>query len=230
MKESRSNLILTQALLVSGGLNMVFIALFYFIVIQEGPLYFTFNQVRAASIEAKDSDTLISQKYAEMEGLPMEELITLLENETLIEDGCNVRDIALALLIEKHCFDWKRAILGLEEPKQQRSFKIASNGTVGHLSLFCDLSGAHFKALHEFAKQEKWPLTAEGMALKGVAQPEPPPMVVVKKEEPKKVHVVQEGDSLWRISRQHKIDVDKLRAQNNLKSDQIRPGQVLQLP
>lgn len=232
MKESRSNLILTQALLISGALNMVFLALFYFLVVQEGPLYLNFHQVKAASLEAKESDTLISKSYSELHALSMEELVAQLDNETPLDDGFKTRDIALALLIEKHHFDFKRAILGMEEPKAMRSFKVAANDTVAHLSLYSDLTPTHFKAVNEFAKQEKFPFTSEGMALKGIAQPEPPPVQIVKVEEPtpKKVHVVQEGESLWRISRLHKIDVDKLRAHNNLRSDQIRTGQKLLLP
>lgn len=42
-------------------------------------------------------------------------------------------------------------------------------------------------------------------------------------------YIVQEGDSLWIISRKFGTNVDSLMAINNLKSDNIVPGQVLKI-
>jgi LysM repeat protein len=41
---------------------------------------------------------------------------------------------------------------------------------------------------------------------------------------------VQKGDTLYGISRRNSTTVTKLKAANNLTSDTIRPGQVLQIP
>lgn len=41
---------------------------------------------------------------------------------------------------------------------------------------------------------------------------------------------VQPGDSLWKIARAHSISVRRLRQENGLRSDRIRPGQVLTVP
>lgn len=41
---------------------------------------------------------------------------------------------------------------------------------------------------------------------------------------------VQSGDSLWKIARSHRTSVDRIREQNGLSSDRIRPGQVLTVP
>jgi LysM repeat protein len=43
-------------------------------------------------------------------------------------------------------------------------------------------------------------------------------------------YTVQKGDTLYGISRRNATTVTKLKAANNLTSDTIRPGQVLQLP
>lgn len=43
-------------------------------------------------------------------------------------------------------------------------------------------------------------------------------------------YTVQKGDTLYGISRQHATSVAKLKAANNLTSDMIKPGQVLQIP
>jgi LysM repeat protein len=43
-------------------------------------------------------------------------------------------------------------------------------------------------------------------------------------------YVVREGDSLWKISRQFKIEVDTLLKINHLSSDQLQPGMSLRIP
>ena len=45
-----------------------------------------------------------------------------------------------------------------------------------------------------------------------------------------RVHVVQEGDNLWKIARFYKIDVDLIRQSNKLKSDALKPGSLLKIP
>ena len=220
MKESRSNLILTQALLVSGALNMLFIALFYFIIVQEAPLYFTFRQIKAA-VEAKESDTATSQLLTRLNILSMDELIPYLDDQTQLEEGIKTRDIALAILTDRHHFDLSRALLGFPEPAK-KSLKIAGP-EITYLTLYINLSDSHYRAITDFAKQELFPVTDAPLAVL-------PPLEVVEKEKPKTTHIVQEGESLWKISRLHKVDVDVLRTLNNLRSDQIKPGQVLIMP
>lgn len=44
-------------------------------------------------------------------------------------------------------------------------------------------------------------------------------------------HIVQEGESLWKIARLYKVKVDDLISQNNIEQDSIlRPGAVLEIP
>lgn len=43
-------------------------------------------------------------------------------------------------------------------------------------------------------------------------------------------YVVQEGDSLWKISKKFNVDVDKIRANNKLESDFLKPGRPLVIP
>jgi membrane-bound lytic murein transglycosylase D len=43
-------------------------------------------------------------------------------------------------------------------------------------------------------------------------------------------HIVQEGDTLWEISRKYEgLSVEKLKKLNNLAGNAIKPGQVLRL-
>ncbi len=45
-----------------------------------------------------------------------------------------------------------------------------------------------------------------------------------------KTYVVQEGDSLWKISRKFKVDLETLKIVNNLDSENLKPGKVLTIP
>jgi len=44
-----------------------------------------------------------------------------------------------------------------------------------------------------------------------------------------KTHIVKRGETLWRIAQHHKVSVDQLRKWNNLKSNEIFPGQKLKV-
>ena len=44
-----------------------------------------------------------------------------------------------------------------------------------------------------------------------------------------KEYVIQKGDSLWSLSRQFDISVEKIREINGLESDVLSPGQILRI-
>lgn len=43
-------------------------------------------------------------------------------------------------------------------------------------------------------------------------------------------YIVQEGDSLWKISRRFGVDMEELKKQNKIKSNFIKPGTILKIP
>ena len=45
-----------------------------------------------------------------------------------------------------------------------------------------------------------------------------------------KMHVVKDGDTLWKIARQYKVKVDELVSLNELQKDRLVPGMTLRLP
>lgn len=47
---------------------------------------------------------------------------------------------------------------------------------------------------------------------------------------PSRFHIVKEGESLWKISRQYKVKVDELVKLNGLEKDSLFPGMTLKLP
>jgi LysM repeat protein len=46
----------------------------------------------------------------------------------------------------------------------------------------------------------------------------------------KKTYVVQEGDSLWKIAKKHRVKIEALMEANNLQSEKLRPGKQLEIP
>jgi membrane-bound lytic murein transglycosylase D len=59
--------------------------------------------------------------------------------------------------------------------------------------------------------------------------PEQPDRTAVNKPQKKKVHVVQRGDGLFKISRKFNVTVEDIRKWNNLKNDKLVPGQKLNI-
>lgn len=55
----------------------------------------------------------------------------------------------------------------------------------------------------------------------------PPPPSPIKKD---RLYIVQDGDSLWKISRRFNVDIDVLRHHNRLKNDALKPGTPLRIP
>lgn len=49
-------------------------------------------------------------------------------------------------------------------------------------------------------------------------------------ENPPRTHIVQTGDSLWKISRKYRVKVDVIKEMNHLDSETLRVGSVLMLP
>ncbi|MBM3184482.1 MAG: LysM peptidoglycan-binding domain-containing protein, partial [Chlamydiae bacterium] len=45
-----------------------------------------------------------------------------------------------------------------------------------------------------------------------------------------KEHVVQEGETLWKISRQYKVKVDEIMRMNGLEKESLVPGMILRVP
>ena len=56
-------------------------------------------------------------------------------------------------------------------------------------------------------------------------KPQPTPVAA-----PSRFHVVKDGESLWKISRQYKVKVDEIVKLNELEKDSLFPGMTLKLP
>lgn len=45
-----------------------------------------------------------------------------------------------------------------------------------------------------------------------------------------RLYIVQEGDSLWKISRRFGVDMEAIKEQNRIGSSDLKPGTVLKIP
>lgn len=54
--------------------------------------------------------------------------------------------------------------------------------------------------------------------------------VLSTREKERMTHIVLEGDSLWRIAKIYGIGIEKIKEENHLSSDCIKPGTILRIP
>ena len=57
-----------------------------------------------------------------------------------------------------------------------------------------------------------------------------PPAKKPVKPKPECIYIVQEGDSLWKISQKFRLNVELIKSHNHLPSDRLQPGTVLRIP
>jgi LysM repeat protein len=155
---------LSQALLISGALNIITLVVFAYWVARERPPtpYFelkpaTFDQQQIPLADQRGLVEVINQ----LQPLSFNQLVTKLSSAQLIENGYSERDMALSSLIGFHNFDLSRALPVM--PKQQRLFKWKEGSKEKNLTIYPGLSDHQFESIIAFAQTERWPITAEGM-------------------------------------------------------------------
>jgi LysM repeat protein len=161
--------LLSQALLISGALNIgVLVLLSYWIVRERPPTpYFelkpaTYDQQQIPLADQRSCGEAINALRA----LSFDQLIAKLEHSQLIENGYTERDLALSCLVAFYHFDLSRA-LSKESYPQQRILKWKNilTGESFPLVIYSGLTEQEFKSIIAFAKTERWPMTPDGLFL-----------------------------------------------------------------
>jgi hypothetical protein len=93
----------------------------------------------------------------------IKELNGLLSDQTLLEEGYRIRDLALACLVNFHYFNVEKALSGVLLQQRTATFEKKDTGERFELVLYPGLNDSHFSGILRFIEQEKWPLTAEGL-------------------------------------------------------------------
>ncbi len=142
--------VLTFALIFSGALNMGLLAAIIAFSVQDSPKLGTFGIHQSAG-DHKVSNIACLR---EMSKLSFRELVALLTNRELVEEGYSKRDLALSALVGYHHFNLEKAIGQVAQTRKIQDEQI---------ELYPGLSEPQFEAVIRFAYQEKWPLTSKGL-------------------------------------------------------------------
>lgn len=161
---------LSQALFVSGALNIGLLAAFFYWMVKDRPPT-PYCELKPANSKEQQTPLAIDHSNSEIirsfKRLPLEQLVAKLSNSTQVENGYTQRDLALASLVAFHYFDLDRALLGNQQPAQKRSIPFGKHrdGTIAEITIYPGLSEEQFQAIINFANTEKWPLTSQGLFL-----------------------------------------------------------------
>jgi len=153
---------LTQALIISGTLNIGLLSTFVYFVLKDKQeaLSITLTPPKKEAVEPLATNVQLLRSYSL---LPAQELLLRLENSEHVEEGLAKRDLALASLVAFHHFNLDKAIGGL--PQQKRIFPLTSSDGQEAIDVpvFPGLTDSQFLAIVQYAKTEKWPLTSQGL-------------------------------------------------------------------
>jgi len=159
---------LSVALMISGALNIFLMSLFFYLLFKERPPT-PYCELKPANRQEEQSPLAIDHSNSDVirlfRQMPLEWLVGRLNNTHLVENGYTQRDLALASLVAFHQFDLERALTGLPQPDQKRTFIYGKfkNGKPATLTVYPGLSEKQYEGIATFASKERWPLTSKGL-------------------------------------------------------------------
>lgn len=155
---------LTQALIISGALNIGLIATFFYFVLKDRQRSIVY-ELKPSSGEKTGQELTLAEALMQFSTLSFRELASYLAIKDHIEDGYTYRDIALACLVKYHHFNISSALPGQMLQKRTLIFSKKDSPIKTNMFIFAGLSDYHFDAICHYAYTEKWPLTPEGLFL-----------------------------------------------------------------
>jgi LysM repeat protein len=159
--QKRSKFLL-QALIFSVALNIALLSTFCFFLLRKSK-----EQGAADSLSTLNSQAVKPIRNGEILRLLCEknfpELLELLDDKQLLEDGYLRRDFALSILVAFHQFNLEKAVGGLTLQPRQILFSHHPQGESTEILIFSGLNDEQYEAIIKYAKTERWPLTTEGL-------------------------------------------------------------------
>lgn len=161
---------LSQALLVSGVLNIGALALLSYWILRERPPtpYCELKPATYAQQQLPLADyRSCGEVIAHLQLLSFDQLVGKLQQAQLVENGYTERDLALSALVNFHHFDITRALPKEAQLKQTRvlMWKNLLTGESIPLTIYPGLTHQQFHSIIAFAKTERWPMTPKGLFL-----------------------------------------------------------------
>lgn len=116
----------------------------------------------------------------------------------------------------------------LASPRSNAVWKMAAKRLYQYSGEVPPANYQHQAALERFVRQKTVPLHTEKVVATVVVPPGKPKPVKIST--PQSTYIVQDGDSLWKISRKFKVDIEKLKKTNKLTTDRLKTGMALKIP
>lgn len=152
---------LSQALIISGLLNIALFLLIIYWIFSEGS-YTPPLELKAVKVDqqliALNSSKECSKVLNQFVGLSFSRLVGCLSMTQSVDNGCKERDLALSCMLSIHYFDLERALQGGVQNKQKRYL----SGEYPFI-VYVDLTDSDYEQIIHFATTELWPITAEGL-------------------------------------------------------------------
>jgi LysM repeat protein len=151
---------LTQALILSGTLNIGFLSTCIYFVLKDKQAAISYEI--PTEVKKQFTNEQILRAYSQAS---FQDLLIRLESKEKMEEGCVRRDFALACLVAFHNFPVEKVLGEAFLQKRVISFHLKEGVEPIDMTLYVGLKDEHFAALLQFAKTEKWPLTSKGLFL-----------------------------------------------------------------
>lgn len=155
---------LTQALIFSGALNIGLLTSFIYFVLHEKKESVAF-ELQPVQSESKNTPRQLSNAETVVHYATMSyaELVDLLSNQEVVEEGYKKRDLALASLAAFHFINLDKALHGFPLQKRILSFQRKEGPESVDITVYPGLTEDQYQAVLQFIKTEKFPFTAQGL-------------------------------------------------------------------
>lgn len=170
---------LTQALIISGTLNIGFLSTFIYFALKEKQRPMEVAPGPQKSPLDPSASLNMQQQLVKYRNYSFQDLMIRLGNADHVEAGYTKRDLALACLVKFHRFNLERALGGITLQRRSIAFTPREGEEKLQLNIFPGLADYQYQAISSYAKTEKWPLTSEGLffELKSMTPPYEPTLV-----------------------------------------------------
>ncbi len=153
----------TQALVVSGGLNILLLALLLYGVLGDGflrwrndMLIHRWPRTDEVVMDLHSRDEAINRLLV----MPFDELVGVLSSRRRLDENLAERDLALGCLVSFYYFNLPQV---LSEKELPLSKPVVVQGV--QVPIYAGLNNEQFARIIQFAEIERWPLTTQGLFL-----------------------------------------------------------------
>ena len=153
---------LTQALIISGTLNVGLLSTFIYFALNDDKRFFMASEQK--NQRELPEQLGLQELIARYSVLSFDDLLLRLASNDHVESGFSRRDLALACLVGFHYFNLERALGGIGV--QKREVRFTQGETPSTLTVFPGLADYQYQAIVQYAKTEKWPFTPQGLFLR----------------------------------------------------------------